>query len=210
MVLVIVNLASLVFLVLFKPVPLVVQEMEFVYLLEIKWLVYVILDSQVMTVLKKLVQMIAQEMEIVLTEFVLVTMDGVVMIVDLVALEWVKIVMEMENVSPVHAIVILVGLVMVVKIKTCLYDCSQHGYCNNGTCFCQQGFRGTDCSLSAEPQPCQCAIHCVRTCLKQCNDVYVAQGPGPSHKCYGKCTQQCVPICMAGKMPSNTDDTLPF
>jgi len=117
MVLVIVNLASLVFLVLFKPVPLVVQEMEFVYLLEIKWLVYVILDSQVMTVLKKLVQMIAQEMEIVLTEFVLVTMDGVVMIVDLVALEWVKIVMEMENVSPVHAIVILVGLVMVVKSK---------------------------------------------------------------------------------------------
>jgi len=42
------------------------------------------------------------------------------------------------------------GVVYSIKINTvfdCLGDCSRAGQCNNGTCTCEDGFDGDDCSL---------------------------------------------------------------
>jgi len=131
-----------------------------------------------------------------------VSTAGVVLIVMLAALVTDSDAAATESALRANVIATPAGL-GTVDIRTCLYDCSQHGYCNNGTCLCQEGYRGRDCSLSSEPQPCQCAIHCVRGCLQQCTKVYETQGAGPSHECYTKCTQKCVPQCVAGKMPVN-------
>jgi len=90
------------------------QEMESVSQLELKWLVNVMLDSMDMIVPRNHVQVIALETENASTEFALVIMVGVVMIVLLVALDMDKDVVETENVLKDNAIVTLVGLVMVV------------------------------------------------------------------------------------------------
>jgi len=109
-----VNLDLLEFHVLYLLVHHLVQEVEVVYQLELKWLVNVTLDLLDMIVLKKLVQMVALEMEIVLMVFVHVIMVGEEMIVPLVVLDMVKDVVEMENVLKDNAIVILGGLGMAV------------------------------------------------------------------------------------------------
>lgn len=93
------------------------------------------------------------------------------------------------------------------EMMTCPSDCSQHGYCNNGTCLCQEGYRGRDCGISTQPQPCQCAILCVRSCLQQCNAVYESRGPAAAHECYTECTGKCVPQCVAGKTPIDVTGT---
>ena len=80
-------------------------------------------------------------------------------------------------------------------MRTCLYDCSNHGLCNNGTCLCSPGYKGRDCSVSDEPVPCQCAVRCVRSCLEQCTQVYQDKGAQESHQCYTQCTRGCVPQC---------------
>jgi len=102
------------FLVLFLLAHLHAQEMEFVSQLELKWLVNVMLDTLDMIAQKKLVQVIVQEMETASTEFALVKMVGVVMIVLLVAQDMDNDAVETENVLKDNAIATLVGLDTVV------------------------------------------------------------------------------------------------
>merc|ERR1711871_294126 len=48
--------------------------------------------------------------------------------------------------------------------------------------------------------PAQCAVHCVRECLSQCNLVYEVQGSGPSQDCFLECTHNCIPQCNSQTM----------
>jgi len=108
------NQVSQDFLVLFLLAHLHAQEMEFVSQLELKWLANVILDTLDTIAQKKHAQVIVQEMETASTEFALVIMVGVVMIVLLVAQDMDKDAVEMENALKDHVIATLVGLDMAV------------------------------------------------------------------------------------------------
>merc|ERR1711988_69012 len=81
--------------------------------------------------------------------------------------------------------------------QICPFDCSENGYCNGkGQCICYEGWTGNDCSFrESKPMPAQCAVHCVRECLTQCNLVYEVQGSGPSQDCFLECTHNCIPQC---------------
>ena len=82
--------------------------------------------------------------------------------------------------------------------RTCLYDCSGRGACYNGTCHCEPGYGGRDCSTRAAATGCQCATRCVRGCLDQCTTVFDTKGAAVAHGCYLKCTSECVRGCDGG------------
>jgi len=109
-----VNQDSQEFLVHFLHAHHLVQEMEDVYQLELKWLVNVMQDLKDMIALRKFVQMIALHMEIVLREFAHVPMVGEEVIVPHVVQVMVKDAVEMENVLKGNVIATQDGQAMVV------------------------------------------------------------------------------------------------
>lgn len=44
--------------------------------------------------------------------------------------------------------IILFSLVTLVQSQICPNMCNEHGICNSGSCICNSGWRGDDCSIS--------------------------------------------------------------
>merc|ERR1712196_234227 len=81
------------------------------------------------------------------------------------------------------------------SLHTCPNECNQRGFCHDGKCECMDGFSGDDCGVEQD-KPGSCSIHCVRSCLKVCSQVYHTKGLTPSKDCYVNCTRKCLPRCL--------------
>lgn len=75
--------------------------------------------------------------------------------------------------------------------ELCPHDCSGHGYCYSGTCFCSAGFAGDDCGqkeMKSSKDAAMCSIACVNKCVAACKS--------ESDSCYVHCSEQCNQECM--------------
>merc|ERR1712216_117403 len=73
------------------------------------------------------------------------------------------------------------------SLRTCDTDCSGHGYCYNGTCYCRPGWTGMDCATATCMNACNYHGTCINmTC--QCDEGWT----------YLDCSQRACPDDCSG------------
>ena len=102
-----------------------------------------------------------------------------------------------------------------IHLGICPRDCSNHGLCYNGTCFCRPGFSGIDCSKKVDHvKPIEnVAKYCAGRCTSHC--LHICKKEKADKHCYTECNPTCNRFCvqkanarMAVKVPKGQEDQM--
>ncbi|MFN3280001.1 MAG: hypothetical protein ACK41Y_16670, partial [Paracoccus hibiscisoli] len=80
--------------------------------------------------------------------------------------------------------------------RACPAACSGRGTCHEGSCICQDGYEGADCSIRLSKAALPCVVACTSKCVAACQEFLSLTRQA---QCYNDCSDRCSATCMSAQ-----------